>query len=87
MCRETLEGIFALSMEVVRYRAYSEHRREPSATAPDQDPMPSLQWKDMKRSFIRCSPYPNIDSFELATFSLSVSQCRVRKVVAYAILD
>eukprot|EP00752_Nemacystus_decipiens_P002219 g2107.t3 len=56
MCRETLEGVFALSMEVVRYRAYSEHRREPSATAPDQDPIPTLQWKDMKWSFIRGGP-------------------------------
>ncbi|CAM9137868.1 unnamed protein product [Ectocarpus sp. 4 AP-2014] len=56
MCRETLEGLFALSMEVVRYRAYSEHRREPGALSPDQDPMPSLQWKDMKCSFIRGGP-------------------------------
>ncbi|CAM9201758.1 unnamed protein product [Ectocarpus fasciculatus] len=56
MCRETLEGLFALSMEVVRYRAYSEHWREPGALSPDQDPMPSLQWKDMKCSFIRGGP-------------------------------
>lgn len=54
MCRETLEGLFALSMEVVRYRAYSEHWREPDALSPDQDPMPCLQWKDMKCSFLRC---------------------------------
>eukprot|EP00903_Cladosiphon_okamuranus_P015252 g14094.t3 len=56
ICRETLEGVFALSMEVVQYRAYGEHWREPSATAPDQDPMPNLQWKDMKWSFIRGGP-------------------------------
>ncbi|CAB1113052.1 unnamed protein product [Ectocarpus sp. CCAP 1310/34] len=56
MCRETLEGLFALSMEVVRYRAYNEHRREPGALSPDQDPMPSLHWKDMKCSFIRGGP-------------------------------
>ena len=52
-CRETLEGILALSMEVVRYRVYSEHYREPDATAPQQDPMPVLQWMDLKRSFVR----------------------------------
>lgn len=54
MCRETLEGLIAMSLEVVKYRAYSEHRREPDASAPHQDPMPSLQWKDMKWSFVRC---------------------------------
>lgn len=69
MCRETLEGVFTLSMEVVRYRASSEHRREPSATAPDQDPMPSLQWKDMKWSFIRCLLTTlNIHSFDRTVF-------------------
>ena len=53
MCRETLEGVLALSMEVVSYRVYSEHRKEPDATAPQQDPMPVLQWTDMKWSFVR----------------------------------
>lgn len=53
MCRETLNGIVALSIQVAKYRAYSEHIREPKATAPHQDPMPRLQWKDMKWSFIR----------------------------------
>ena len=53
MCRETLEGVLALSMEVVSYRVYSEHRKEPDVTAPQQDPMPVLQWTDMKWSFVR----------------------------------
>ncbi|CAM9180110.1 unnamed protein product, partial [Hapterophycus canaliculatus] len=62
ICRETLEGLFALSMEVVRYRTYSKHQREPHATAPDQDPMPNLQWTDMKRSFIRGGPLLRMDA-------------------------
>ncbi|CAM9093241.1 unnamed protein product, partial [Laminaria digitata] len=62
MCRETLEGVFALSMEVVSYRKYSEHRREPDATAPQQDPMPTLQWTDMKWGFVRGGPLLRMDN-------------------------
>lgn len=61
MCRETLEGVIVLAMEVVMYRKHSEHRRGPDATAPDQDPIPSLQWKDMKWSFVRCTNAPPCD--------------------------
>lgn len=78
MCRETLEGLFSLSMEVVRYRTYSEHRRKPSATAPNQDPMPSLQWKDMKWSFIRYNP-PKVHNFH---FSLPNSQWYLHLLLA-----
>lgn len=53
MCRELLENLIAVTMEVVMYRAFSEHWQEPDALAPNQDPMPSAQWTDMKRSFIR----------------------------------
>lgn len=76
MCRETLEGLFALSMEVVKYRAYSEHWREPGALSPDQDPMPSLQWKDMKCSFIRCvrtaTDPPNSSGWRCGTLVVEV---------------
>jgi len=53
ICRETLDGLIALSLEVVAYRAYSRHRREPDTTSPTEDLMPCLQWIDMKRTFVR----------------------------------
>lgn len=53
ICRETLDSIVALSMEVVLFRNYSEHTREPDATAAEQDPMPRRLWMDMKWTFSR----------------------------------
>lgn len=40
-------------MEVVLFRKYHEHRKEPDAAAPAQDPMPRRQWTDMKWAFAR----------------------------------
>lgn len=53
LCRETLDGLIALSLEVVGYRAYSNHQGEPDAASPTQDLLPCLQWIDMKRTFVR----------------------------------
>lgn len=50
ICREILDGLVALSIQVAVYRVYSDLGK---STVHGQDPIPYPQWIDMKRSFVR----------------------------------